>query len=61
MSGSTPHVLIVEDDAAMGSLLVRELSRKGFAARLVRSAAEALEVIDTEDFDAFMQAYERGC
>ena len=45
-------MLIVEDDVAMGSLLVRELSRRGFAMRHVTSANDALALIETEAFDA---------
>jgi len=60
MTGSVPHVLIVEDDAAMGSLLVRELSRRGFAARLVPRAPEALALIETEDFDTVVSDVRLG-
>ena len=48
MSG---RVLIVDDDAAMGQMLVRGLTKKGFAATAKTRADEALAAILAEDWD----------
>ena len=53
-------VLIVDDDAAMGKMLVRGLVAKGYRARHVVSAAEAIEVFESEDFDAVVSDVRLG-
>jgi two-component system response regulator HydG len=46
-----PRVLIVEDDAAMGALVVTALTRRGFLVELAASAEAALTKVDETQFD----------
>jgi two-component system response regulator HydG len=48
------HVLVVDDDAAMGEVLVADLSRRGFTVQAVTDGARALEALGGEDFDAIL-------
>ena len=54
------EVLIVDDDAAMGAMLVRGLGSKGFKARHVTSAAAAMAAFDADDFDAVVSDVRLG-
>lgn len=47
---SKTRVLLVEDDAAMGALISRNLLRRDFEPTHVTSAADALHVVQTQDF-----------
>ncbi|HZS38262.1 MAG TPA: response regulator, partial [Polyangia bacterium] len=47
----TGAVLIVDDDAAMCEMLVKGLSRKGFACRFRTAGDEALALMESEPFD----------
>ena len=44
------RVLLVEDDAAMGALIARNLLRRDFEPVHVSSAADALNAVQTQDF-----------
>lgn len=57
---SKPHVLIVEDEPAMGTLAKRELERRGFRAMHVTSAEEALAAVDEHDFDTIVSDVRMG-
>ncbi|MFO0749409.1 MAG: sigma-54 dependent transcriptional regulator [Myxococcota bacterium] len=46
------HILIVDDDAAVGTVLGALCRQKGFAARAVPSGAAALQALEAEPFDA---------
>lgn len=54
------QVLVVEDDAAMGALLVRELGRVGYVVRHAASARAALDVVETHRFDAVISDVRLG-
>src|SRR4051794_34329598 len=43
-------ILLVEDDRAMGSLLVKDLSRRNFEATHVANAGDALAAVDVREF-----------
>ncbi|HEX6241517.1 MAG TPA: sigma-54 dependent transcriptional regulator [Polyangiales bacterium] len=60
MSEPKTKILLVEDDAAMGQLLVRDLSRRGFDAQHVTSAADALAAVETEAFGAIVSDVRLG-
>lgn len=60
MNAAQTHILLVEDDAAMGALLVRDLSRRGFEVRHVTSAAEALAAVETETYGAIVSDVRLG-
>jgi DNA-binding NtrC family response regulator len=60
MNEAKTKILLVEDDAAMGQLLVRDLSRRGFEARHVASAADALAAVETEAFAAVVSDVRLG-
>jgi two-component system, NtrC family, response regulator AtoC len=45
------HVLIVDDDSSMTETLTRAMNRRGFVAVAKNSAAEALLLLDEQDFD----------
>jgi two-component system response regulator HydG len=47
-----PRILVVEDDADAGALLVDGLSPHGFQTRWVPTAQTALELLETDDFAA---------
>ncbi len=49
MSG---RILVVDDDDAMGALLVASLPKRGYQTRAVTSAEQALALLAEEDFDA---------
>ena len=53
-------VLVVEDDASMGALLVKDLGRRKFDVRHVTSAAEGLAVIAQEDIDVVVSDVRLG-
>ncbi|AKF04045.1 Response regulator of zinc sigma-54-dependent two-component system [Sandaracinus amylolyticus] len=53
-------MLCVEDDPAMGALLVKELGRRGFGVRHVRSANDALAAVEVEDYDAVVSDVRLG-
>ena len=57
---SKPHILIVEDEPAMGALAKRELERRGFRAMHVLSAEEALAAVDEHDFDTIVSDVRMG-
>jgi two-component system, NtrC family, response regulator AtoC len=48
MSG---HVLIVDDDQSMAETLTKAMTRRGFVVSWKTSAAEALTLLDQQDFD----------
>jgi len=48
MSG---HILIVEDDRSMAETLAKAMTLRGFTVEWKTSAAEALKVLDEQDFD----------
>lgn len=48
------RVLAVTEDHDLGSFLVHELRRNGYAARLARSAAHAMTHLETEEFDVMV-------
>ncbi|MEM1381800.1 MAG: response regulator [Pseudomonadota bacterium] len=55
MAGSdTPHVLVVDDDERIRTLLARYLRDHGFLATAVESAAEADALLKTITFDAMV-------
>jgi DNA-binding NtrC family response regulator len=60
MSEAKTKILLVEDDAAMGQLLVRDLSRRGLEVRHVSSAADALATVETEVFAAIVSDVRLG-
>src|SRR5205809_755337 len=60
MTVSKTPVLLVEDDTAMGALLVKDLSRRGFETRHVVSAAEALTAVDIADYQAIVSDVRLG-
>jgi CheY-like chemotaxis protein len=47
-----PHVLVVDDDPDIATMLVRALSPRGFVLEAVASADEALRLASTRHFDA---------
>jgi two-component system, NtrC family, response regulator AtoC len=53
-------ILLVEDDAAMGSLVVRDLSRRGFDVHHVANAADALAAVEVERFGAIVSDVRLG-
>ncbi|MGF1657810.1 MAG: response regulator [Rubrimonas sp.] len=50
-SGPAPHVLVIDDDARIRSLLTRYLSRNGFRATAARDASHARKLLDGLVFD----------
>ncbi len=50
-SGMSGHVLIVDDDQSMAETLTKAMTRRGFAVEWRTSAAEALTLLDEQDFD----------
>ncbi|TAM87732.1 response regulator [bacterium] len=48
------RVLAVTEDRDLGSFLIHELRRNGYAARLARSAAHAMTHLDVEEFDVLI-------
>jgi two-component system response regulator AtoC len=48
----TGHILIVDDDQSMSETLTKAMSRRGFVVTSKRSAAEALQALEQQDFDA---------
>ncbi|MEL6343420.1 MAG: sigma-54 dependent transcriptional regulator [Myxococcota bacterium] len=51
MSGPQPRVLVVDDDRAVRSMLKVNLSKAGYAIRLVPSAEDALNALADREFD----------
>ena len=47
----TGHVLIVDDDQSMAETLTKAMTRRGFVVTWKTSAAEALVLLDQQDFD----------
>lgn len=54
MTESHPHVLIVDDDPAMGEMLASMLGEAGYQTDTASSAPEAAEVAATTDFDVVL-------
>jgi len=48
----TGHVLIVDDDQSMAETLAKAMTRRGFVVAWKTSAADALKLLDEQDFDA---------
>ena len=46
-----PHVLIVEDEQALGTLLKENLKMKGFTVKLCKDGEEGWKTFKTERFD----------
>jgi two-component system response regulator HydG len=55
-----PHVLIVEDDAAMGALVQRDLARRGFDVDLAASAEAALPLAEETRYDTVVSDVRMG-
>ncbi|MBC7794155.1 MAG: response regulator [Clostridia bacterium] len=53
-------VLVVEDDASMGALLMKDLARRKFDVRHVTSAAEGLAIIAQDDVDVVVSDVRLG-
>jgi DNA-binding NtrC family response regulator len=51
---TTGRILVVEDEAAMGALVEKGLTRRGFTVAQQRTAAPAFEQLLTEDFDVVL-------
>jgi two-component system OmpR family response regulator len=49
-----PRILVVDDDAAIRTLVVRVLTRAGFQALQAEDGAEAIECLDESRFDALV-------
>ena len=47
----TGHVLIVDDDQSMAETLTKAMTRRGFVVTWKTSAADALTLLDDQDFD----------
>jgi DNA-binding NtrC family response regulator len=60
MDEAKTKILLVEDDAAMGSLVVRDLSRRGFDVHHVSNAPDALAAVDVERFAAIVSDVRLG-
>jgi DNA-binding NtrC family response regulator len=60
MSMPDARILVVEDDAAMGALLEKDLARRKIEVTHVRSADDALRAIDERDFDAVVSDVRLG-
>ena len=52
MSESELAVLVIEDDAAFGSLVANDLRQRGLRASVVRDGSEALAELTSGDFSA---------
>src|ERR1041384_5224080 len=50
-SRMTGHVLIVDDDQSMAETLTKAMTRRGFVVAWKTSAADALTLLDEQDFD----------
>src|SRR5678809_1659692 len=50
-SRMTGHVLIVDDDQSMAETLTKAMTRRGFVVTWKTSAADALTLLDEQDFD----------
>jgi two-component system response regulator HydG len=48
----TGNILIVDDDQSMAETLTKAMTRRGFAVTWKTSAAEALQLLEEQDFDA---------
>ncbi len=48
------RVLVVDDEPSICSLLVKKLSREGFACRSCSNGEEALKLLEREDFDVLI-------
>ena len=46
-----PHILIVEDEPALGALLKENLKLKGFTTKLCKDGEEGWNTFKTERFD----------
>jgi two-component system, OmpR family, phosphate regulon response regulator OmpR len=51
MSGESPHILLVDDDARLRALLSRFLTENGFRVTMAETAAEARDKLRFMDFD----------
>ena len=51
MSAQTAHILVVDDDDRLRSLLKRYLSRSGYSVTVARDASVARKFLDSIDFD----------
>jgi len=51
MNGDNPHILLVDDDGRLRSLLNRYLTENGFRVTMVESAVEARDRLRFMDFD----------
>lgn len=51
MVGSTPRVLIAEDDPGVASILVEGLTAEGFSTGVARDGRDALDRADSGEFD----------
>ncbi len=60
MNEARTKILLVEDDAAMRALLVRDLSRRGFDVHDVGNAADALATVEVERFSAIVSDVRLG-
>jgi DNA-binding NtrC family response regulator len=60
MSERKTRVLLVEDDAAMGALIAKNLLRRGFEPSHVTSAADALHAVEAQDFQVIVSDVRLG-
>src|SRR5688572_13141143 len=51
MSGSTPHLLFVDDESALRTLMAERLAERGFEVAQADSGERALELLDQFAFD----------
>jgi DNA-binding response OmpR family regulator len=51
---SSPHVLVVDDDAPIRSLIAKVLERAGITVRLAKDGAEALQLFNDQRFDVIV-------
>ncbi|QQS47710.1 MAG: sigma-54-dependent Fis family transcriptional regulator [Acidobacteriota bacterium] len=54
MEGSSPHILVIDDQQAIRLMLKNGLAAKGFRVETARSGLEGLETIRREAFDAVL-------
>jgi two-component system response regulator AtoC len=60
MNEAKTKILLVEDDAAMGSLVVRDLARRGLHVHHVSNASDALAAVDLQSFSAIVSDVRLG-
>jgi two-component system response regulator QseB len=48
----TPRILVVDDDQAIGEMMARALTRRGYLVNAVQSPEEALTLFETAPYDA---------